>query len=1222
MAERVLVLDGAMGTQIHAANLDLELDYHGHENCVDFISVTRPEVIEKIHEAYLEAGCDIVETNTFGAMPHVLLEFGIADRAREINRAAARNARAACEKHSTRDKPRFALGSMGPGTKLATLGHATYDLLKASYHEQAAGLIEGGVDGFLIETCQDPLQIKAALNAVLKARAEVSVDLPILVSVTMEVTGTMLVGTEMAAAIALLDPYPIEVLGINCATGPREMGEHVRLLGQTCRKRTMVYPNAGLPQLVDGKPFYPLTPEELADWLQRFVEEDGMSIVGGCCGTTPAHLAAVARRIGVRAPKPRQPVHAAQVTSIYSAVPLLQDNSILFVGERSNSNGSRAFKQHLLAGDVDAMVAMGREQVRDGSHVLDVCTAYVGRDEVADMTKVITRYRSEVPCPLMIDSTETPVLEVALKLCGGRSIINSINLEDGLERCDRVLPLAKEHGSAVIALTIDENGMAKTADDKVRIAKRIYEICTSDFGLRPEDLLFDVLTFTICTGNEDDRRLGLETLEGIRRVRAELPGVGLLLGLSNISFGLNPAARHVLNSVYLHHATEAGLTAAILHSARIEPLHRIDSRAREVAEDLIFDRRRDGYDPLQEFLKLFEGVETKKKAEREIPAGVFERLKWRIVEGEKPGLIEDLELARRTKKPLEIINVDLLAGMAVVGDLFGRGEMQLPFVLQSAETMKAAVAHLEPFMERVEGESRGKIVLATVRGDVHDIGKNLVDIILTNNGYTVYNLGIKQPIQHILDVVHEARPNAIGMSGLLVKSTVIMKENLEEMNRRGVPIPVILGGAALTRSYVEDDCRRLYDGPLYYAEDAFEGLAVMGRIVGGEAKPEPRAAGASRGARTSSARDALATASETASVNGIAQPGDARVGSPSDRGAVVSGDRVAALSAPSSDAPSTPSTERIAAAGAEKLAAAAKLAGAVASSVAGRADRPAPMSSKAWSKKTELPRDIDYPEPPFLGPRIIESIHLQSVMPYINETTLFQFQWGYRRKGKAIAPYKKFIAEHVKPIYHALAKQCAKEKILEPRAAYGYWRCIPEGDKLVLLDPKNESREVARFTFPRQHDKQHRCITDFFHVHEGKPDVVALQVVTVGQHASDVEREWFAADRYQDYLHLHGLSVETAEGLAEYIHRQIRGELGIVRDDAREMKELFKQGYRGSRFSFGYPACPNLEDQAILLELLDAKRIGIEMSDEFQLWPEQSTSAIVCHHPSAKYFTI
>ena len=1163
LAERVLVLDGAMGTQIHSADLDLERDYLGHENCVEIINQTRPEVIQKIHEGYLEVGCDLVETNTFGCNPLVLGEFGIADRARELNRLAAQVARRACERHATAEKPRFVLGSMGPGTKLVTLGHTTYDVLKASYREQARGLLEGGVDGVLVETCQDPLQIKAAVNGILEARAEAKRDIALLVSVTMEVTGTMLVGTEMAAAIAILDAYPIDVVGLNCATGPREMGEHVRLLGQTCRKKTLVYPNAGLPQLVDGRPFYPLTPAELADWLSRFVEEDGVNLVGGCCGTTPSHMAAVVRRIGVRAPKPRKPAHQAQVTSIYSAVPLFQDNSILFVGERSNANGSKAFREHLLAGDVEAMVAMGREQVREGSHVLDLCTAYVGRDEVADMTKAITRYRSDVPCPLMIDSTEAPVLEAALKFCGGRSIINSINLEDGLERCEKVLPLAKEHGAAVIALTIDEKGMAKTAEEKVRIARRIFDICTGDWGLRPEDLLFDVLTFTICTGNEDDRRLGLETLEGIRRVRAELPGVGLLLGLSNISFGLNPAARHVLNSVFLHHAQEAGLTAAILHAARIEPLHRIDARARQVAEDLIFDRRREGYDPLQEYLKLFEGVDVKKKKQREVPSDVFERLKWRIVEGEKPGLTDDLQLAMASKKPLEIINVDLLAGMAVVGDLFGRGEMQLPFVLQSAETMKAAVAFLEPHMEKVKGQSRGKIVLATVRGDVHDIGKNLVDIILTNNGYTVFNLGIKQPIQHILDVAREHQPDAIGMSGLLVKSTVIMRENLEEMNRRGVTTPVVLGGAALTRAYVEDDCRRIYQGALYYAQDAFEGLSTMGRIMNGEGAP------AARDTKRKDEEDSGPT-----------------------RAAVTAPAKVAALVASASSA------------------------------VAGRPGRPHPMSSKAWSKDGVLPRDFAYPEPPFLGSRIVEKIDLQSVIPYVNETTLFQFQWGYRRKGKAIAPYQEFVKKKVRPIFHELAKKCAKEKILECKAAYGYWRCVPEGDSLVLLDPESDGKEAARFAFPRQAAKQRRCLSDFFHARDGKPDVVALMVVTVGQRASDVAREWFAADRYQDYLHLHGLSVEVAEGLAEYIHKQIRGELGIASDDVREMKELFKQGYRGSRFSFGYPACPNLADQEILLRLLGAEKIGVEMSEEFQLWPEQSTSALVCHHPSAKYFTL
>ena len=1163
---RVLVLDGAMGTQIHSADLELERDYLGLENCCEIISSTRPEVLRDIHAAYLKVGCDAVETNTFGGMKHVLAEFDLQDRCHELNKLSAEIARDACAEFSTPEKPRFVIGSMGPGTKLATLGQITYAELKESYTAQALGLAAGGVDVFAIETCQDPLQAKAAINAALAARRESGREIPILVSVTMEVTGTMLVGTEMAAALAILDPYPVDAVSLNCATGPREMSEHVRLLGQTWRGKIGCYPNAGLPQLVDGQPHYPLTPVELADWLERFVEEDGLNFVGGCCGTTPEHMAAVVRCLDGRAPKKRKPGATPQVTSIYSAVDLVQESSVLLVGERSNSNGSKKFREHLLEGDIEGMVQMGRDQVREGSHVLDVCTAYVGRDEVADMTGVVQRYRTDVSVPLMIDSTEEPVLAASLALVGGRSIINSINLEDGLERCENVLPLAKEHGAAVIALTIDEKGMAKEVEDKVRIARRLYDICTKDYGLRPEDLLFDVLTFTICTGNEDDRKHGMHTLEGIRRVREELPGVGTLLGLSNISFGLRPAARHALNSVFLHHAQEAGLTAAILHAGRIEPLHSIDPEVRQVCEDLIFDRRREGYDPLSRLMELFEGVDAKAKKERDVPADVFERLKWRIVEGEKPGLEEDLDEAMGSKAPLDIINSDLLDGMAVVGDLFGRGEMQLPFVLQSAETMKAAVAHLEPHMERTEGETRGKVLLATVRGDVHDIGKNLVDIILTNNGYTCFNIGIKQPIEHILEVANEHHPDAIGLSGLLVKSTVVMKENLVEMNRRSITVPVVLGGAALTRAYVEDDLRQVYEGSLYYAKDAFEGLDVMGRIMEGEAKPEALS-------KRTASRDEKAIAAQKARP----VPVGAAVGEAT---------RAAAEAAP------------------------------------GIAGRPAPEVDEPSIARADLERDIDYPTAPFLGPRLIEEVNLQSILPYVNETALFQFQWGYRRKSTPVAEHKKLIEETVRPLFHDLARRCAKEKILEPKAAYGYWRCVPEGDTLVLLHPDDDGREAARFTFPRQDGKRHLCITDFFHARDGEPDVVALQVVTIGQEASEVARRWFAEDRYQDYLHLHGLSVEAAEGLAELVHKQIRAELGISADDARDTRAFFKQGYRGSRFSFGYPACPNLADQEVLLDLLDAERVGIRLSDEDQLWPEQSTSALVCHHPKAKYFTL
>ena len=1140
LQRRVVILDGAMGTQIHSAQLDLERDYLGRENCIEVINLTRPEVVRGIHEAYLEVGCDAVETNTFGGMPWTLREFELEDRCHEINLRAAQIAREACDLHSSAERPRFAVGSMGPGSRLPTLDQIGYQELAAGYCGQARALLEGGVDALLIETCQDPLQIKGGVSGAARARGELGRRVPILVSVTMEVTGTMLVGTEMAAAIALLDPLPVDLVALNCATGPREMSEHVRLLGQTCRKRIGVYPNAGLPQLVAGETVYPLTPRELADWLTRFVEEDGVGLVGGCCGTTPEHMRAVARALDGRAPLPRKPSWQPSITSTYGPVALEQENSILYVGERANANGSKKFRKYLLAEDRDAMVRMGKAQIRDGSHVIDLCTAYVGRDEAADMRGVLSRYRTDVAAPLMIDSTDPAVIRAALELCGGRCIVNSINLEDGPENAEEVIRLAVEHGAALVCLTIDENGMARTAQEKLRIARRLYGLCVEGCGMRPEDLLIDVLTFTICTGNEEDRQLGVETLEGIRRVREELPGVGLLLGLSNISFGLDRAARHVLNSVFLHHAQEAGLTAAILHAARIEPLHRIAEDVRVVAEDLIFDRRREGYDPLQAFLGLFEGVDVASRKVRELPEDVFERLRWRIVEGEKKGLEEDLDLARQEKAPIEIVNTDLLGGMARVGELFSSGEMQLPFVLQSAETMKAAVRHLEPHMKRVEGNTRGRIVLGTVRGDVHDIGKNLADIILTNNGYTVFNLGIKQPIERFLQVAAEHQPDAIGMSGLLVKSTLIMRENLEEMSRRGLSIPVILGGAALTRSYVQQECRAVYDGPVYYAKDAFEGLATMDLILRGvPGVPPPRAP---REAAEASALRAAA--------------------------------------------------------------------------------RPAPEVEEPRQAAAELPRDITYPEPPFLGPRVEEGIDLEEVLPFVNLITLFQFQWDYRRKSRPNEEYKAFIDEHVRPIYRELAAQCAREGILRPQAAWGYWRCIPEGDHLVLLNPEDEGREVARFELPRQRAKKGLCIADFFHARDGRPDVVALQAVTVGQHASDVAREWFGDDRYQDYLHLHGFSVEVAEGLAEYVHRRIRAELGIADEDAEDVRRLFKQGYRGSRFSFGYPACPRVEDQAVLLDLLGAERIGIRMGEGDQLWPELSTSAVVCHHPSAKYFTL
>src|SRR5215813_9395810 len=841
LADRVVLCDGGMGTRVQASNLDVERDFLGLENCTEIVCESRPDLVRAIHRGYLEAGCDAVQTNSFGGSPITLGEFGLADRAFALNRLAAEIAREAVAEFAHDGRTRFVLGSVGPGTRLPSLGHIAYQLLEDALSIQCAGLIAGGVDAIIIETCQDPLQIKAAVNAAKRAREGARKDTPILAQVTVETTGTLLVGADIAAAATIIHALDVPMIGLNCATGPREMAEHVKWLGENWPGLISVQPNAGLPELVGGQTRYPLGAAELAQWLERFVVEDGVNMIGGCCGTESAHIAALdamLRRIGGGhtrpRPRQRQPVWAPAVASLYGQVPLRQENAYLSIGERCNANGSRQFRRLQEQGDWDGCVEMGREQVREGSHTLDLCTAFVGRDEVADMTEAVTRMRGAVNAPLVIDSTEYPVLEAALKLYGGKPIINSINFEDGEEAADKRLALARRFGAAVIALTIDETGMAKEVEHKLAVARRLYDFACGKYGLPPSDLLFDPLTFTICTGNEDDRRLGLNTLEAIERISRAMPECQIVLGLSNISFGLNPPARHVLNSVFLDHALKRGLTGAIVHFSRILPLHKIPEEEVRVAEDLIFDRRREGYDPLQAYIALFDNRTAEKSVARGRPEKLEERLAQRIVDGDRQGLEADLDLAMETYRPLDIINNILLDGMKTVGDLFGAGKMQLPFVLQSAETMKTAVRYLEPHMERVEGQEKGTVVLATVRGDVHDIGKNLVDIILTNNGYRVINLGIKQPIGAILEAAVEHKADAVGMSGLLVKSTVVMRENLEEMSRQGLSMPVMLGGAALTRRYVEEDCAKAYaSGRVAYARDAFAGLDLMDKIVTG-----------------------------------------------------------------------------------------------------------------------------------------------------------------------------------------------------------------------------------------------------------------------------------------------------------------------------------------------------------------------------------------------------
>ncbi|MGQ9650416.1 MAG: methionine synthase [Phycisphaerae bacterium] len=1144
--ERILVLDGAMGTSVHAFDLPPS-DYQGRENCTEILCLTRPDVIGEIHARFLGVGCDAVETNTFGANKIVLAEFGLAGQTRELNRAAVRIAREACRRFSTPDHPRFVIGSIGPGTKLPSLGQVTFDHLEDSYTEQIRGLMDEGVDALLFETCQDILQVKAGLAAAETVFAECGRRVPVMVQVTMETTGTMLVGCDIAAALTVLDAYPqIEVIGLNCATGPEQMSEHIRFLSEHCTRRISVVPNAGLPEVVNGKPRYPLSPEDLTRWLVEFVEQDGVNMVGGCCGTTPEHMAQVVKAMKGRRPSPRNPQFEPSVSSLYQSISVRQDNSFLIIGERTNANGSKKFREMLAAEDFDGMVQMAKDQVRAGSHMIDVCTAYVGRDEMADMTRLIARLATEVPVPLMIDSTEAPVIEAALKLVGGRCIVNSVNLEDGEKRCAEILPVCRKYGAAVVALTIDEEGMAKTADRKVEIARRLHDLATRTYGLRAGDLLFDPLTFTICTGNAEDRRLGLETLEALRRIKQELPDCHTVLGVSNISFGIKPAARQVLNSVFLHYARERGLDAAIVHAGGFQPLYKIDPKLREIARRLIFDERQDGYEPLVDLLAQFgdDAVDRPEAAARP-PTTIEERLKQRIIDGDRAGLTDDLDEAMKTYKPLQIINDLLLPGMKVVGDLFGEGQMQLPFVLQSAETMKIAVAHLQPFMERTDATGRGSIVLATVKGDVHDIGKNLVDILLTNNGFKVYNLGIKVPINAMIDAWQEHKTQVIGMSGLLVKSTLVMRDNLLVLNDRGLTPTVILGGAALTRSYVEKELRPLYRGSLFYAKDAFEGLGLMRRICEQGVQSIP-----------------------VQTVEG-SDPGE---------------DEIALSCARSSPSrPTDPRGDRI--------------------------------------ERSDIATDVPIPTPPFWGAQVIENIPLTEALSFINEFMLFQSQWQFKKRGRPQEEFDRFLNETVRPIYRDLVARCDAEKILQPKVIYGYWPCQSEGNSLIIYDPQDRDRELVRFDFPRQQKPPWWCLSDFWRPKStGQYDVIGMSVVTMGPHASEVAREWFEAGRYTDYLYLHGLSVEGAESLAEWTHKRVRVELGIAGQDASDLRKLLQQGYQGSRFSFGYPACPNLEDQAKLWQILRPQRIGVRLTEQFQMDPEQSTSAIIAHHPEARYF--
>lgn len=1169
---RVIVFDGAMGTNLQAQNLTAE-DFGGkeYEGCNEYLVISKPEAVAKVHRDFLAAGADVIETNTFGSSSIVLGEYNLGDRAYEISKKAAELAKSMAAEFSTPEKPRFVAGSMGPGTKLPTLGHIDYDTLYTAFREQAAGLFDGGVDLFIIETCQDVLQIKAALNGVMAVFQERGERRPLMVSVTMEQQGTMLVGSEIGAALTILEPYPIDILGLNCATGPDLMTEHIRYLSQHSPFVISCIPNAGLPENIGGHAHYKLTPMELRLALTRFVEDFGVQVIGGCCGTRPDHIAALAEIAATLTPKARSPQRIPAAASIYSPQPYDQENSFLIIGERLNASGSKKCRDLLNAEDWDGLVALARAQVREGAHILDVNVDYVGRDGVRDMRELVSRLVTNVTLPLMLDSTEWQKMEAGLKVAGGKCLLNSTNFEDGEPRFYKVLELAKTYGAGVVVGTIDEEGMARTAEKKFAIAERAYQAAL-DYGIPPYEIFFDPLALPISTGIEEDRVNGRETIAAIRRIRAELPGCHILLGVSNISFGLNPAARQVLNSMFLHEAMQAGMDAAIVSAAKILPLAKIEPEHQAVCRDLIYDRRRfEGdvcvYDPLAELTRLFEGKTTKQDRSQVENLPIEERLKRHIIDGDRLGLEDTLAKALETYAPLEIINTFLLDGMKVVGELFGSGQMQLPFVLQSAETMKAAVAYLEPFMEKsATGDTaKGTVVIATVKGDVHDIGKNLVDIILTNNGYRVINLGIKQPVENIIQAYEEHQADCIAMSGLLVKSTAFMKENLEVFNERGITVPVILGGAALTPKFVYEDCQSTYHGQVIYGKDAFADLHFMDRLMSAKA-----------------------------------------AGQWDDRQGFLDGTTVATPEAGSTPAiaPESPSVAE--------------------------PETPEVVDTR---RSEAVAVDIPRPTPPFWGIRHLKAdqIPLSEVFAYLDLQALIAGQWQFRKpKDQDRAAYNAFLAEKVYPILEEWKQRILAENLLHPELIYGYFPCQSEGNTVYIYDPQRvgdkhacvPERAIAQFTFPRQKSGRRLCIADFFApVESDIVDVFPMQAVTVGEIATQVAQELFAANQYSDYLYFHGMAVQTAEALAEWCHARIRRELGCT-PDPESIRDILAQRYQGSRYSFGYPACPNMQDQYTQLQLLQSDRMGMYMDESEQLYPEQSTTAIICYHPAAKYFSV
>ena len=1181
----VLVFDGATGTSLQQMELTA-VDFGGSalEGCNEILVRTRPDVVRAVHKQFLDAGCDVIETNTFGSTSLVLAEYDLENEAFELNRQAALIAREMADQYTTDQHPRYVAGSMGPTTKLPSLGHVSFDVMKACFTEQALGLLAGNVDLFIIETCQDVLQIKAALTGVEEAFSQTGERRPLMVSVTMETTGTMLVGSDIAAVVAILEPFPIDILGLNCATGPEQMKEHMRYLSSCSPFVVSCIPNAGLPENIGGVAHYRLTPIEMKMALHHFIEDLGIQVIGGCCGTTPAHISAlveVARELKPAHREVRQPHQYLErpllkaesaAASLYGTTSYEQENSFLIIGERLNASGSKKVRDLLNEENWDGLIGVARSQVKENAHILDVNVDYVGRNGEADMHELVSRLVTNVNLPLMLDSTEWQKMEAGLKVAGGKCLLNSTNYEDGNERFFKVLELARTYGAGVVIGTIDEEGMARSAERKFAIAQRAYRDAL-EFGIPAREIFYDPLALPISTGIEEDRRNGCETIAAIKRIRDDLPGTHVVLGVSNISFGLSAASRIVLNSIFLHDCCSAGMDAAIVSPAKILPLSKISEEHQQVCRDLINDKRRfeNGlcvYDPLTTLTSLFEGVSAK-EARASGPSladlPVEERLKQHIIDGERIGLEQALADGLQNYKPLEIVNTFLLDGMKVVGELFGSGQMQLPFVLQSAETMKSAVAFLEPHMEKVigadgklESSAKAKLLIATVKGDVHDIGKNLVDIILTNNGYEVINLGIKQSVEAIIEAQKMHGADCIAMSGLLVKSTAFMKDNLDAFNQADIDVPVILGGAALTPRFVNKDCRNVYHGQVIYGRDAFTDLRFMDALV--EAK---------KSNNWDNKQGFLVESPEGFDL-GKADP------DPGDL-----------------DEPAKPSNQL---------------------DLVISSDRSAAVPEEQALK------------PPFWGTKILleDEIPIGQIFAYLDRNALFAGQWQLRKnQNQSREEYDQIIQSKAEPVLKEWIERIKAEDLLSPRVAYGYFPCGRDGNSVVIYDPANPSKCLGRFELPRQRSGNRYCIADFYRDldNQSATDVIPMQAVTMGETATAFAKELFKADRYSDYLYFHGLGVQLAEALAEWTHARIRGEMGFSTEEPSNLKDVLAQRYRGSRYSFGYPACPNVADSRPQLTWLGADRIGLSMDESDQLDPEQSTTALVALHSKARYFS-